>query len=101
MAPVHDFPSGHAGPKDVKRTEITRDKKIVWTHRDETKPGIHHFQILDTVEEGRRRRCPGVGGKQRMIGAGIGQWEVFLREVMPKEPRRHGQHQGERGASAP
>ncbi|WP_040889007.1 beta-propeller domain-containing protein [Zavarzinella formosa] len=40
--------SHHAGAKDVKLTEITRDKKIVWTHKDETKPGIHHFQILDT-----------------------------------------------------
>ncbi len=45
--------SHHAGPKDVKLTEITRDKKIVWTHKDETKPGIHHFQILDTVEGGK------------------------------------------------
>ncbi len=48
------FPNPHAGPRDVKRTEMTRVKKIVRTHKDETKPGIHHFQILDTVE-GRRR----------------------------------------------
>ncbi len=39
--------------KGVKRTEITRDNKIVRTHRDETKPGICHFQILDTVEGGK------------------------------------------------
>ena len=32
---------------DVKLTEVTRDKKIVWQHRDATKPGIHHFQILN------------------------------------------------------
>lgn len=36
----------------MKRTEITRDRKIVWPHRDEAKPGIRHFQILDTVEKG-------------------------------------------------
>ena len=40
--------SHHAGGGDVKLTEVTRDKKIVWQHRDATKPGIHHFQILDT-----------------------------------------------------
>jgi outer membrane protein assembly factor BamB len=40
--------SHHAGGNDVKLTEVTRDKKIVWQHRDPTKPGIHHFQILDT-----------------------------------------------------
>ena len=45
--------SHHAGAKDVKLTEITRDKKIVWTHKDEAKPGIHHFQILDTVSQGK------------------------------------------------
>jgi hypothetical protein len=27
---------------------VTPAKKIVWTHRDPKKPGIHHFQILDT-----------------------------------------------------
>lgn len=40
--------SHHAGPADVKLTEITRDKKIVWQHRDPQKPSLHHFQILDT-----------------------------------------------------
>ncbi|HEX3314377.1 MAG TPA: hypothetical protein VHR72_05760 [Gemmataceae bacterium] len=40
--------SHHASGGDVKLTEVTRDKKIVWQHRDPTKPGIHHFQILDT-----------------------------------------------------
>ncbi len=40
--------SHHAGPNDVKLTEITRDKKIVWQHKDKDKPSLHHFQILDT-----------------------------------------------------
>ena len=30
-------------------TEITRDKKIVWTYTDDRKGGIHHFQILDSL----------------------------------------------------
>lgn len=38
----------HAQGNEVKLVEITREKKIVWIHRDTTKPGIHHFQILDT-----------------------------------------------------
>lgn len=42
------FTSYNAGANDVKLTEITRDKKVVWTHKDPTKPGIHHFQIIDT-----------------------------------------------------
>jgi sugar lactone lactonase YvrE len=41
--------SHHAGPNDVKLTEVTRDKQIVWTHRDPKSPSIHHFQILDTI----------------------------------------------------
>jgi outer membrane protein assembly factor BamB len=40
--------SHHAGPNDVKLTEVTRDKKVVWTLKDPKVPGIHHFQILDT-----------------------------------------------------
>jgi outer membrane protein assembly factor BamB len=40
--------SHHAGANDVKLTEVTRDKKIVWSHKDPKVPGIHHFQILDT-----------------------------------------------------
>ncbi len=39
--------SYNSGPKRVKLTEITRDKKIVWQYTDERKGGIHHFQILD------------------------------------------------------
>lgn len=39
--------SHHAKKNDVKLTEVTPEKKIVWTHRDPKKPGIHHFQILD------------------------------------------------------
>ena len=40
--------SHHAKGNDVKLTEVTRDKKIVWTHRDPETSGIHHFQILET-----------------------------------------------------
>jgi hypothetical protein len=40
--------SHHAVANQVKLTEVTRDKKIVWTHSDDKKFGIHHFQILDT-----------------------------------------------------
>jgi hypothetical protein len=40
--------SHHAGPNDVKLTEVTREKAIVWQFRDPAVPGIHHFQILDT-----------------------------------------------------
>ncbi len=32
----------------IKLIEVTRDKKVVWTHTDAGKSGIHHFQILDT-----------------------------------------------------
>ncbi len=40
--------SHHARGNEVKLTEVTRAHEIVWQHRDPTKPGIHHFQILDT-----------------------------------------------------
>lgn len=40
--------SHHAQGNDVKLLEVTRAKKLVWTHRDPATPGIHHFQILDT-----------------------------------------------------
>ncbi|WZO99314.1 hypothetical protein EP7_000913 [Isosphaeraceae bacterium EP7] len=40
--------SHHAGPDDVKLSEVTRDKRLVWTHQGRGMPGIHHFQILDT-----------------------------------------------------
>jgi arylsulfatase A len=32
---------------EIKLTEVTPDKKIVWTHRDSRRPGIHHFQVLE------------------------------------------------------
>ena len=38
----------HATGNDVRLVEITRDKQVVWEHRDPSKPGIHHFQILET-----------------------------------------------------
>ena len=40
--------SHHATGGEVRLTEVTRDKKVVWSHRDPAHPGIHHFQILDT-----------------------------------------------------
>jgi hypothetical protein len=40
--------SHHAKGDEVRLTEVTREKKIVWQHRDSKSPGIHHFQILDT-----------------------------------------------------
>lgn len=38
--------SHHAKAGEIKLLEITRDKKIVWTYKDDRKGGIHHFQIL-------------------------------------------------------
>lgn len=35
-------------PGETRLTEVTRDKKIVWTYTDDRPAGIHHFQILDT-----------------------------------------------------
>jgi len=40
--------SHHAQGDDVRLTEVTRAKKLVWVFRDPTVPGIHHFQVLDT-----------------------------------------------------
>lgn len=39
--------SHHATAGQVKLTEVTREKKVVWTYTDDRKSGIHHFQILD------------------------------------------------------
>jgi outer membrane protein assembly factor BamB len=39
--------SYHAKGDAVKLTEVTRDKKVVWTY-DGGKHGFHHFQILTT-----------------------------------------------------
>ncbi len=39
--------SYRAKGNEVKLTEVTPKKEIVWTHRDPNRPGIHHFQILD------------------------------------------------------
>lgn len=33
---------------EVRLTEVTRDKQVVWTYTDDRPGGIHHFQILDT-----------------------------------------------------
>jgi hypothetical protein len=40
--------SHHAGAGQVKLMEVTRDKKLVWTYTNTRRPGIHHFQILET-----------------------------------------------------
>jgi hypothetical protein len=40
--------SHHATGDEIRLTEVTPDKKIVWTYRDAKKPGVHHFQILAT-----------------------------------------------------
>ena len=51
--------SYRASGDSVKLTEVTRDKKIVWTHRDPKRPGIHHFQVLEPdgkLPEGRPMR---------------------------------------------
>jgi hypothetical protein len=39
---------GQNKPGEVKLLEVTREKKVVWTYRDDKKHGIHEFQILDT-----------------------------------------------------
>ncbi|HAV63398.1 MAG TPA: hypothetical protein DCY13_13660 [Verrucomicrobiales bacterium] len=36
------------GENRLKLLEVTPAKKIVWTYTDDSKPGIHHFQILTT-----------------------------------------------------
>ena len=41
--------SHHATSGQVKLLEVTREKKVVWTHTDDRKSGIHHFQILDAT----------------------------------------------------
>ena len=37
-----------AKPGETRLTEVSRDKKIVWTYSDSRPSGIHHFQILST-----------------------------------------------------
>jgi hypothetical protein len=39
--------SHHATAGQIKLIEVTPAKKIVWTHTDDRKSGIHHFQILE------------------------------------------------------
>jgi hypothetical protein len=41
------YAGGRKNPHAPKLFEITRDKKVVWTHRDGKRVGIHHFQVLD------------------------------------------------------
>lgn len=40
--------SHHAKGDEVRLIEVSHDKKVVWMHKDARRPGIHHFQILDT-----------------------------------------------------
>jgi arylsulfatase A-like enzyme len=40
--------SHHATANQVKLTEVTPAKAIVWTYTDDRPSGIHHFQILET-----------------------------------------------------
>jgi len=39
---------GQSKPGEVKLFEVTREKKVVWTYRDDRKHGMHEVQILDT-----------------------------------------------------
>lgn len=39
---------GQNGKGEVKLLEVTPEKKVAWTYRDEKAHGIHEFQILDT-----------------------------------------------------
>jgi hypothetical protein len=39
---------GQGKPGEVKMLEVTPEKKVVWTLRDDRKHGVHEFQILDT-----------------------------------------------------
>lgn len=43
---ITSYAGGRKNPKAPKLIEVNRDKKVVWTHRDGNKYGIHHFQIL-------------------------------------------------------
>ena len=42
---------GQAKPGEVKLLEVTQEKKVVWTLRDDRPHGIHEVQILDTNGE--------------------------------------------------
>lgn len=39
---------GQSKPGEVKMLEVTPEKQVVWTYRDDEKHGIHEFQVLDT-----------------------------------------------------
>jgi outer membrane protein assembly factor BamB len=38
---------GQGKPGEIKMLEVSPDKKVVWTLRDDRRHGIHEFQILD------------------------------------------------------
>jgi Mala s 1-like protein len=41
-------PYAQSKPGEIKLFEVTPEKKVVWTYRDDKKHGIHEFQLLDT-----------------------------------------------------
>ncbi len=48
---ITSYAGGRKDRDAPKVFEVTRDKKVVWTHADGQKAGIHHFQILTTNGE--------------------------------------------------
>lgn len=48
---ITSYAAGQADPAAPKLLEVTRDKQVVWTYRDNQAHGIHHFQILDSDGE--------------------------------------------------
>lgn len=40
--------SHHAKANEIRLSEITPDKKVVWTFQDDRPASIHHFQVLTT-----------------------------------------------------
>ena len=55
---------GQNKPGEVKLLEVTPEKKVVWTYRDNKPHGIHEFQILDT-------NVGGSSGKIALVIAGV------------------------------
>ncbi len=44
---ITSYAAGQVDPKAPKLFEVTLDKQVTWTYRDNETHGIHHFQILD------------------------------------------------------
>ncbi|TWT55338.1 hypothetical protein [Allorhodopirellula solitaria] len=45
---ITSYAAGRSDRQAPKLLEVTRDKEVVWTYRDDRQVGIHHFQILST-----------------------------------------------------